>query len=407
MGFIQNLDEFAPGIVNLIAKINPESVYGRYIESTGSEAPQYYSETYGYIDANNVGKITKDDRDKLKDKQIEYLKDLNERKKKQREIEERLNEERRIEAEKAEAIILAKWKQEQEEKAKTPLYKLTEQLKQQNKFYGKTDREIAQYIFTNITDYFLMYNLMAIDDNVLKNLKNIMPSYDDKMAIEWLEHACNTMLRKQLESEYHFTLQINEVEQTTTERSSVMGLFDLFGRDVGSFHESTGSEASEYYGGRDSAWANENLLSYSSGNKVVNSGIKYFELYKMKNISQEVINLTSPYYKLEHLLKDLKKLDEYSFLSDKELVKKIYDEMSAYEQVKKILSVDGTLEDKIKTIMPTYNSEIKTILENIQKNQSIMSEIDKMIPLDKKLSNLTSGKKENQHIDTREEELIS
>ena len=128
----------------------------------------------------------------------------------------------------------------------------------------------------------------------------------------------------------------------------------------------------------------------------------------MKGISEEIINLTSPHYKLKNLLSDLRNnIKRYKGMDEKELIQTIYNEMSAYEQIDKILKTDSSLEDKVKTLMPSYNLEVKTILENIQKNELIMAEIDKEIPLDKKLSNLVSDKKESKAIDTRDEEIIS
>ena len=80
MGFIQNLDKIAPGIVDLIASISPSTVYGEFIESTGSEPPSYYSKEYGYVNANNVKKITKSDREQLQEEQAKHLQEIENKK---------------------------------------------------------------------------------------------------------------------------------------------------------------------------------------------------------------------------------------------------------------------------------------------------------------------------------------
>lgn len=350
MGFIQNLDKIAPGIVDLIASISPSTVYGEYVESTGSEPPSYYSKEYGYVNANNVKKITKSDRKQLQEVQAKHLQEIENKKAQQKVLWEQQDKERIESEKKYKEQVLLKWEAEEKEKMKTPLYILISKLSKNPELSEKTESELISYIAENIVAYSQINKLISLMPELEKYIKEFMPNYRNDENKFWTEISNDEDLLKQLEE----IKRIGKIEKVKTPVE----------------------------------------LKYEASKQDKSAKINFLELYKIKNLPQEIIDATSKMYSPYSFFNDIKKEEVISW-ENKLVAEKLYNLLQVYEQLEKILKKAPEFEGHKKEIMPLYNQSTEDFLNNLKNNKAIIGEIINLISLDKKIENAKQNNLDN------------
>lgn len=176
-------------------------------------------------------------------------------------------------------------------------------------------------------------------------------------------------------------------------------LLDLLtGYDPGEYKENLDGSG-EWVGGRDSAEANrreeaerekkERRESGSTRKIMREPRIEFYPFLKMENLPQKLIEAVYGIYTFQDFLRDFRK-DEGITWDDKQIAQRLHSEIKAYEQVEKILQADPSVQDKIMTLMPTYDKDRQIFLNNVKRNKEFMEEITYLASLDKKLEELTN-----------------